>query len=399
MINKTFERLGTEPSVIRKIFAYGLDQAKKIGAENVYDYTLGNPSIPAPAKVNETIRDLTKTVDSLHLHGYSMAPGFEEARNAVAANLTEKFGRKVLPTELFLTCGAAAALISSIKALSYDGAEILVLAPFFPEYRPFIEANGAKMVLVPADTETFQIHADAVEARITPNTQAVVINSPNNPSGVVFSAETLTALANVLERKSREIGHPIYILSDEPYRELVYDGVTVPFIPSIYRNTVISYSWSKSLSMPGERIGYVYVPSDIDDAAAFFAAVAGASRIMGHVCPPSLMQRVVAECCSEAPDLETYDRNRKLLYTSLTEMGYECVKPQGAFYLFVKAPNGDGDAWVEQAMKEYNLLAVPAAGFGCPEYFRLAYCVRTEMIERSLPAFREMYEKTRKAAR
>ena len=380
MINKTFERLGTEPSVIRKIFAYGLEQAKKIGAENVYDYTLGNPSIPAPAKVNETIRELTETVDSLHLHGYSMAPGFEEARNAVA------------PKELFFTCGAAAALISSIKALSFDGAEILVLAPFFPEYRPFIEANGAKMVLVPADTETFQIHADEVEKRITANTQAVIINSPNNPSGVVFSAETIAALGAVLERKSRVIGHPIYILSDEPYRELVYDGVKVPFIPAIYRNTVICYSWSKSLSMPGERIGYVYVPSDIDDSADFFAAVAGASRIMGHVCPPSLMQRVVAECCGEAPDLETYDRNRKLLYSSLTAMGYECVKPQGAFYMFVKAPNGDGDAFVEKAMKEYNLLAVPAAGFGCKEYFRLAYCVKTDMIERSLPAFRALIE-------
>ncbi len=395
MINSVFERLGTEPSVIRKIFAYGLEQAKKIGAENVYDYTLGNPSIPSPASVNETIRRLTETVDSLHLHGYSMAPGFEEARVAVAKNMTKKFGREVLPNELFFTCGAAAALISSIKALSFDGAEVLVLAPFFPEYRPFIEANGAKMVLVPADKETFQIHADEVEARITKNTQAVIINSPNNPSGVVFSKETIAALGAVLERKSREIGHPIYILSDEPYRELVYDGVKVPFIPGIYRNTVICYSWSKSLSMPGERIGYVYVPSDIDDSADFFAAVAGASRIMGHVCPPSLMQRVVAECCAEDPDLEAYDRNRKLLYTSLTEMGYECVKPQGAFYMFVKAPNGDGDAWVEKAMKEYNLLAVPAAGFGCADYFRLAYCVKTEMIERSLPAFRALIREFR----
>ena len=393
MVNQEFYNLGTAPSVIRQLFAYGLEQAAKVGADKVYDYSLGNPSIPAPKKVNESIHKIVDETDSIKLHGYSMAPGFEEPRQAIADDLSCRFGLPVKASELFLTCGAAPALISVIKALVVDGdSEIMVIAPFFPEYAPFIAANGGKMVMVPADTEAFQVHLDQVEQRITPHTQAIIVNSPNNPSGVVYTEETLRGLAALLERKSSQYGHPIYIIADEPYRELVYGGVKVPFIPCLYKNTIVCYSYSKSLSLPGERIGYVYVPGFADDAHAVYAAIAGAARIMGHVCPPTLMQKVIEYCAEERPDLVAYDENRNLLYSSLREMGYECAKPDGAFYLFVKAPNGDANAFSEKAKLEHNLLVVPADGFGCPGYFRLSYCVSNEMIRRSLPAFKAMME-------
>ena len=393
MVNQEYYNLGTAPSVIRQLFAYGLEQAAKVGADKVYDYSLGNPSIPAPKKVNESIKKIVDEMDSIKLHGYSMAAGFDTARAAVAKDLAERFGLDVKASELFFTCGAAPALISIIKALIVDAdSEIMAVAPFFPEYRPFVNANGGKLVVVPADTKAFQIHLDEVEKRITKNTQGIIINSPNNPSGVVYTEETLKGLAALLERKSKEYGHPIYIIADEPYRELVYGGVKVPFIPCLYKNTIVCYSYSKSLSLPGERIGYVYVPGFADDADAVYAAIAGAARIMGHVCPPTLMQKVIEYCAEERPDLVAYDENRNLLYNSLREMGYECAKPDGAFYLFVKAPNGDANAFSEKAKLEHNLLVVPADGFGCPGYFRLSYCVANDMIQRSLPAFKAMIE-------
>lgn len=393
MVNQEYYTLGTAPSVIRQLFAYGLEQAKVVGPENVYDYSLGNPSIPAPKKVNESIKKIVDETDSIKLHGYSMAPGFEEARAAVAKDLAARFGLDVKASELFFTCGAAPALISIIKALIVDSdTEIMAIAPFFPEYRPFVNANGGKLVVVPADTKAFQIHLDEVEKRITKHTQAIIVNSPNNPSGVVYTEETLKGLASLLERKSAEYGHPIYIIADEPYRELVYGGVKVPFIPCLYKNTIVCYSYSKSLSLPGERIGYVYVPGFADDSHDVYAAIAGAARIMGHVCPPTLMQKVIEYCAEERPDLVAYDENRNLLYNSLTEMGYECAKPDGAFYLFVKAPNGDANAFSEKAKLGHNLLVVPADGFGCPGYFRLSYCVSNDMIRRSLPAFKAMIE-------
>ena len=393
LVNQEYYNLGTAPSVIRQLFAYGLEQAKVVGPEKVYDYSLGNPSIPAPKKVNESIKKIVDETDSIKLHGYSMAPGFDEARTAVAKDLTARFGLDVKASELFFTCGAAPALISIIKALTIDAdTEIMAIAPFFPEYRPFVTANGAKLVVVPADTKAFQIHLDAVEERITKHTQAIIVNSPNNPSGVVYTEETLKGLAALLERKSAEYGHPIYIIADEPYRELVYGGVKVPFIPCLYKNTIVCYSYSKSLSLPGERIGYVYVPGFADDSRAVYAAISGAARIMGHVCPPTLMQKVIELCAEERPDLVAYDENRNLLYNSLTEMGYECAKPDGAFYLFVKAPNGDAVAFSEKAKLEHNLLVVPADGFGCPGFFRLSYCVSNDMIRRSLPAFKAMIE-------
>ncbi len=393
MVNQEYYTLGTAPSVIRQLFAYGLEQAKVVGPENVYDYSLGNPSIPAPKKVNESIKKIVDETDSIKLHGYSMAPGFEEARAAVAKDLAARFGLDVKASELFFTCGAAPALISIIKALIVDAdTEIMAIAPFFPEYRPFVNANGGKLVVVPADTKAFQIHLDEVEKRITKHTQAIIVNSPNNPSGVVYTEETLKGLAALLECKSAEYGHPIYIIADEPYRELVYGGVKVPFIPCLYKNTIVCYSYSKSLSLPGERIGYVYVPGFADDSHDVYAAISGAARIMGHVCPPTLMQKVIEYCAEERPDLVAYDENRNLLYNSLTEMGYECAKPDGAFYLFVKAPNGDANAFSEKAKLGHNLLVVPADGFGCPGFFRLSYCVSNDMIRRSLPAFKAMIE-------
>ena len=393
MVNQKFYQLGTAPSVIRELFAYGLEQAKTVGPENVFDYSLGNPSIPAPAKVNQSIHDILNDTDSIKVHGYSMACGFDSAREAIAANLNRRFGTDLKAGNLFLTCGAAPGLIAVIKALlAEEDSEIMAVAPFFPEYRPFTESNGGHLVVVPADTDAFQIDLDQVERRLTPRTQAIIINSPNNPSGVVYTRRTLEGLARLLERKSAEYGHPIYMIADEPYRELVYGGVEVPFIPTVYRSTIVCYSYSKSLSLPGERIGYVYVPSFAEDSTAVYATVSGAARAMGHVCPPTLIQKVVGLCAQEQPDLQAYDENRTLLYDSLRAMGYECAKPDGAFYLFVKAPGGDAGAFSEKAKREHNLLVVPADGFGCPGYFRLSYCVSNEMIRRSLPAFKAMME-------
>ena len=393
MVNEKYHGLGTAPSVIRELFAYGLQQAKVVGRENVFDYSLGNPSIPAPAKVNETIKKLIDTTDSIQLHGYSMAPGFENVRQAIADNLNARFNCNAKASELFMTCGCAPALVSVAHALTASPEdEFIAIAPFFPEYNVFFTCAGAKLAVVPADTVHFQIDMDALEKTINEHSVAVVINSPNNPSGVVYTEETLKKIAELLERKSKEYGHPIYIVADEPYRELVYDGVKVTFIPNVYDNTIVCYSWSKSLSLPGERIGYVYVPEKCADAKAVYDTVAGAAREIGSVCPPTLTQKVIGECVGEMPDLAAYEENRNLLYNSLTEYGYECAKPDGAFYLFVKAPNGDAVAYSEKAKLDHNLLVVPGDGFACPGYFRLSYCVSNDMIKRSLPAFKAMIE-------
>ena len=390
MFNKTAYGLGSVSSYIREVFEYGRQQAKIVGEENVFDYSLGNPSIPAPEKVNETIINVLNTESSIKVHGYTSGPGDDSIREAVAKNLTERFGKVIRPANLFFTCGAAPALMTALTALACEDSEVIAIAPFFPEYKPFIESSGNKFVMVPADTTSFQIDMAALESLVNEHTQAIIVNSPNNPSGVVFSQETLEKVGAILGAAAEKYGHPIYIIADEPYRELVYDGVEVPFIPNVYKDTIVCYSWSKSLSLPGERIGYVLVPDDATDSAELFAAVAGAARMLGHVCAPSLIQRVVAACCDIMPDLEAYDVNRNLLYNGLTEIGYECAKPQGAFYLFVKAPGGDAMAFAEKAKKK-NLLIVPSDSFGVPGYFRLSYCVSKEMIERSLPAFKEVF--------
>ena len=390
MFNKTAYGLGSVRSYIREVFEYGRQQAKIVGEENVSDYSLGNPSIPAPEKVNETIINVLNTESSIKVHGYTSGPGDDSIREAVAKNLTERFGKVIRPANLFFTCGAAPALMTALTALACEDSEVIAIAPFFPEYKPFIESSGNKFVMVPADTTSFQIDMAALESLVNEHTQAIIVNSPNNPSGVVFSQETLEKVGAILGAAAEKYGHPIYIIADEPYRELVYDGVEVPFIPNVYKDTIVCYSWSKSLSLPGERIGYVLVPDDATDSAELFAAVAGAARMLGHVCAPSLIQRAVAACCDIMPDLEAYDVNRNLLYNGLTEIGYECAKPQGAFYLFVKAPGGDAMAFAEKAKKK-NLLIVPSDSFGVPGYFRLSYCVSKEMIERSLPAFKEVF--------
>ncbi|MBR2675061.1 MAG: pyridoxal phosphate-dependent aminotransferase [Mogibacterium sp.] len=396
MLNKRYYALGTEPSFIRELFMYGLEQAKKVGAENVFDYSLGNPSIPAPKKINETICDVVSNVESVKLHGYSVAAGFEDARAAVAADLNRRFGTDYTAANLFFTCGAAPAIFATFCALTADEeSEIITIAPFFPEYKVFVESAGAKFKIVPADTEAFQINLSSLDETISEHTQAVIINSPNNPSGVVYTEETLSALADLLRRKGEEYGHPIYIIADEPYRELVYGDVKVPFIPNIYENTIVCYSYSKSLSLPGERIGYVCVPDSCADSRDLYATVAGAARASGHVCPPTLIQKVIEICASEMPDLEAYERNRNRLFSSLREMGYEAAKPDGAFYLFVKAPNGDAMQFSLDAKEKENLLVVPGEVFGCPGYFRLSYCVSEEMIERSLPSFKRMIESYR----
>ena len=392
MLNPSAYALGANRSCIRDLFEYGCQRAAVVGRENVYDYSLGNPSIPSPKEVDETVRQILDDTDSLLIHGYTSAVGDYATRKAISDDLNARYGVSTVPEEFFIGCGAAPELVSVFRALAVPGAEILAVAPYFPEYKPFAQEAGLEFKVVPADIPSFQINLTAMEQMITRSTQAVILNSPNNPSGVVYTEETLKGLAALLERKSAEYGHPIYIIADEPYRELVYGGVKVPFIPCLYRNTIVCYSYSKSLSLPGERIGYVYVPGFADDSAAVYAAISGAARIMGHVCPPTLMQKVIELCAGERPDLAAYEENRNLLYNSLREMGYQCAKPDGAFYLFVKAPNGDANAFSERAKLSHNLLVVPADGFGCPGYFRLSYCVSNDMIRRSLPAFKAMIE-------
>lgn len=390
MINETAYALGANRSCIRDLFEYGCQRAAIVGRENVYDYSLGNPSIPSPPAVNETICRILADTEPLAVHGYTSAVGDLSARQAIADDLNARYHAGVRPEELFLGCGAAPELVAVFRALAVPGAEILAIAPYFPEYKPFAESAGAVFKVVPPDVPGFQIDLAAVEAMLTPRTQAIIVNSPNNPSGVVYTEETLNALGALLTRKGQEYGHPIYIVADEPYRELTY-GCTAPFIPNIYPNTIVCYSYSKSLSLPGERIGYVYVPRQAADSAALYAAVAGAARACGHVCAPSLWQKVIARCAHLRPDLAAYDKNRKALYEGLTEMGYEMAKPDGAFYLFIKAPGGDANEFSERA-KAKDLLVVPGDGFGCPGYFRICYCVSYEMIQKSLPVFRALIE-------
>ena len=389
MLNQTAYELGSNRSCIRELFEYGRARAAIVGNENVFDYSLGNPSIPAPAAVGDAIRDILCDTDPIAIHGYTSAIGDAGCRQAIADDLNARYNAGVRPQDLFIGCGAAPELVAVFRALCFPGAEILAVAPYFPEYKPFAECAGAGFKVVPPDVPGFQIKLEAVEEMLTENTAAIILNSPNNPAGTVYTRQTLEALAELLTRKSAQYGHPIYIVADEPYRELVYGGVEAPFIPTIYANTIVCYSYSKSLSLPGERIGYIYVPEKATDHDALYAAIAGAARAAGHVCAPSLWQKVIARCAGLRPDLESYDRNRRALYDGLTAMGYEMAKPDGAFYLFIKAPGGDANAFSEKA-KQKDLLVVPGDGFGCPGYFRICYCVSYEMIQKSLPVFEEL---------
>ena len=392
MLNQTAYSLGANRSCIRDLFEYGRARAAVVGEENVFDYSLGNPSIPSPAAVDEAVRQILQDTPTLQVHGYTSAVGDFATRQAIADDLNRRYDAGCRGENFFLGCGAAPELVAVFTALAVPEGELLAIAPYFPEYKPFAQAAGLNFRVVPPDVPDFQIKLDAVEAMLTPHTQAVLINTPNNPSGVVYTGQTLEALGALLTQKSREYGHPIYLISDEPYRELAY-GVEVPFVPLIYPNTVVCYSYSKSLSLPGERIGYIYVPDSAADSRALYDAVAGAARSAGHVCAPSLWQKVIARCAGLRPDLQAYDRNRKALYEGLTAMGYEMAKPDGAFYLFIKAPGGDANAFSEKA-KERDLLLVPGDGFGCPGYFRICYCVSYDMIQRSLPVFRALINKS-----
>ena len=385
MLNERAYALGANRSAIRDLFEYGRSRAAIVGEENVYDYSLGNPSIPSPKAVDDAIRAILSDTDSLLVHGYTSAVGDLATRKAISDDLNARYGVNTDPADFFIGCGAAPELVSVLRALAIPGGEVLAIAPYFPEYKPFAEEAGLIFKVVPPDVPSFQINMKALEKMITENTQAIILNSPNNPSGVVYTRETLKQLRNLITDKIMEYGHTIYLISDEPYRELAY-GVEVPWVPSIYNDTIVCYSYSKSLSLPGERIGYVYVPSKATQSKQLYAAIAGAARAGGHVCAPSLWQKVIARCAELRPDLDSYDRNRRALYEGLTAMGYEMAKPDGAFYLFIKAPGGDANYFSQKA-KEKDLLLVPGDSFGCPGYFRICYCVSHDMILRSLPVF------------
>ncbi len=397
MINEKMYQLGSVRSAIRELFEYGKKRAQVVGKENVYDFSIGNPSIPAPACVNETIRDLVENYDSVALHGYTSAQGDLETRQAFADYLNKTYGTAFGPDNFYVTMGAAASLSICFKALTETQEdEFITIAPFFPEYRVFVEAAGAKLAVVAADTENFQIDFEKLEKTINEHTKGVIINSPNNPSGAVYSEETIKKLAALLEAKSQEYGHPVFIIADEPYREIAYDGIDVPFVTKYYDNTLVCYSFSKSLSLPGERIGYVLIPDQVTDSKAVYAAAAGAGRALGYVCAPSLFQKMIVRCIGQTGDINAYKENRDILYKGLTEIGYRCHKPEGAFYMFVKALEDDADAFCQKA-KEKDLLVVSANGFGCPGWVRVSYCVDKNMIERALPAFEKLYDEYKKA--
>ena len=393
MLNEQMYGYGSKSSVIRELFAYGLERKKIVGEDKVYDFSIGNPSIPAPKEVKQAILELLEEPAEV-LHGYSPAAGDPKVRQTLADSVNRRFGTHYTADNFYMTVGAAASLSISIKALTNPGDEFITIAPFFPEYEVWVTTAGAELAVVPADTGNFQIDFDALERLIGPKTKGIIINSPNNPSGTVYSEETVRRLAELLEQKEKEYGISIYLLSDEPYREIVYDGVTVPFVPNYYKNTLVCYSYSKSLSLPGERIGYIMVPDEAEDSRRVRAAVAGAGRALGYVCAPVLFQKAVAKCVDVSGDVSSYRRNRDLLYHGLTELGYECVRPQGAFYLFVKALEPDAGAFSEHA-KKHDVLVVPSDSFGCEGYVRISYCVSEKTIQDAMPAFARIMEEYR----
>lgn len=390
MINEAMYEYGSKSSVIRELFAYGLERKKVVGEDKVYDFSIGNPSIPAPPQVKEALLELLEEPAEI-LHGYSPASGDPEVKKQLAESVNRRFGTHYTADNFYMTVGAAASLNISIHALTDPGDEFITFAPFFPEYTVWVENAKAKLLVTPADTRDFQIDFEAFEKLISRKTKGVIINSPNNPSGVVYSAETIRRLAEVLRRKQKEYGTFIYLLSDEPYREIVYDGTVVPYAPSYYENTIVCYSYSKSLSLPGERIGYIIVPDEAAESKRLMAAVNGAGRALGYVCAPVLFQKTVAKCADITGDIQAYAKNRDLLYNGLTKLGYECVHPQGAFYLFVKSLEPDANAFSEHA-KRHDVLVVPSDTFGCTGYVRISYCVSEKTILNAMPAFAKIME-------
>ena len=368
---------------------FGKKRAAEIGAENVFDFSIGNPSVPSPACVNETAIKLIQEMDPVVLHGYTSAQGDLGVRMMMADSVNKRFGTAFHADNFYVTVGAAAGLCCCLNGICNPGDEVIVFAPYFPEYKVFIEGAGATMRLIPADIEAFQIDFKAFEEAINEKTKAVIVNSPNNPSGAVYSEETVKKLSAILDAASAKFHQPIYLITDEPYREIVFSGHTVPFMTKYYKNTLVCYSWSKSLSLPGERLGYVIVPDEVEDSKLVYAAVAGAGRSLGYVCAPGLFQRVCAECANETADISVYETNKTLLTKSLREMGYHVVEPQGTFYMFPRTLIDDDIAFCEKA-KDFNLLIVPGTGFGCSGHTRISYCVPTSRIEKSLDAFEKL---------
>lgn len=391
MISNKMISLVKNSSVIRAMFEEGKKMAAIYGKENVYDFSLGNPSVNPPCEVREALHEIAELQDENYVHGYMSNVGYEETRTAIADSLNKRFGTNFTCNNIVMTVGAAGGMNVALKTVLNPGDEVITFAPFFGEYRNYVSNYDGVLVEISPDTSSFQPKLDEFEARISSRTRIVIVNSPNNPTGVVYSRKTLENIAAILEKKQKEFGAPIYILSDEPYRELAFDGVEVPYIPTIYRNTIVGYSFSKSLSLPGDRIGYLVIPSEIDDYEDVFQAAGVATRILGFVNAPSIAQLVVSRCLDASVDIGVYNRNRELLYGKLLEYGYECIKPEGAFYLFVKALEEDDKAFSAKA-KEHKLLLVPGSTFGCAGYVRIAYCVDYDMIERSLPEFKALAE-------
>lgn len=385
MINETMYGLGSEPSAIRELFAYGLARKAEIGEENVFDFSIGNPSVPAPAKVAETIRSLAD-MSPAELHAYSPASGREETKKAIVDNLNRRFGTDYHPHDLYVTMGAAACLSACLTAVVEPGDEIIVISPFFPEYRVWIEAAGGICVEVPACQEDFQIDLSTLESALSTQTKAIIVNSPNNPVGVVYTPDTLEGLADLLRSKREELDSPLFVISDEPYRELAYGDIAVPWVPSYYDNTLVCYSWSKSLSLPGDRIGYVLVGDDVQDAERVRMAVAGAGRSLGYICAPVFFQRVIEECVDEPVNTAAYAANRALLTEGLEKLGYRFIAPDGAFYLWVEALESDAQAFSDKA-KSHELLLVPSDSFGVGGWVRVSYCVSADVIRNAMPAF------------
>jgi aspartate aminotransferase len=382
--------LGSKRSAIRELFEYGKKQAAIIGAENVFDFSLGNPTVPSPDIVNETLKEIMDNNDSITVHGYTSAQGDYETRDAIAKYLNNTYATSFNADNFYMTMGAAASLSLCFKALTTSGDdEFITIAPFFPEYNVFVQSAGAKLTVVSPDTDDFQINFKELEEKINKHTKGVIINSPNNPSGAVYSKDTIIKLADLLKKKSEEYNTNIFIISDEPYREIVYDGIEVPYVTKYYDNTLVCYSYSKSLSLPGERIGFVIVPDEAYENKQLYAAICGAGRALGYVCAPSIFQKMLVKCVGQTGDINIYKKNRDILYDGLTKLGYECYRPDGAFYMFVKALEDDADAFCEKAKQE-NILIVSANGFGCPGYVRIAYCVDEDMIKRSFKAFERL---------
>lgn len=388
MVSAKMYELGTKKSTIRTIFEFGRKRAAEVGEENIFDFSLGNPNVPTPDFVRDAAIEILQTYEPAQVHGYTVAPGNPQVRETLAQSINQRFGVHFTGKNIFVTSGAAAAITICFKALAEPGDEFITFAPYFPEYKVFVESVGATLKVVPPSPKDWQIDFDAFRKLLNCNTKAVIINSPNNPSGAVYSKETITQLTAMLKYQSNQYGRKIFLICDEPYRELAY-GVDVPWVTDYWWNTLVCYSYSKSFSLPGERIGYIVVPNAVDEFDKVFGAIAGAARVLTHVNAPSLWQLVVAKCAGKTIDITPYERNGKLLYDGLIDAGFECVKPQGAFYLFPKALEADDYAFCERA-KKYDLLLVPGADFGAPGYFRAAYCIKTETIERSLPLFKKL---------